>query len=277
MIEPVATWKLALLGPSFDIFSESSMVKWDKPTPVAGEEVTLTVSVENDGGRGNVSFVLQRFEDGGYWADIDRVDIQANAGAVIQATLTEQASTIISSSTDYRLLALIDNVELDRRNLEPLIVKEETKRGSDAFSQDVADQKLSVIMYIVAIVSLSAMMWMLIIYRRMQSSQDELAEDQTSIVKNEMETKALPEIQAPSINPGQTPLPVPSGLAIPPGITLPPPQVTEPIPEPAPQVPQVKDSDDPRGNPPIPPSGLPDGWTLEQWNHYGWKYLDTQN
>ena len=73
LLEPVATWKLALLGPSFDIFSESSMVKWDKPTPVAGEEVTLTVSVENEGGRGNVSFVLQRFEDGGYWADIDRV------------------------------------------------------------------------------------------------------------------------------------------------------------------------------------------------------------
>ena len=121
------------------------------------------------------------------------------------------------------------------------------------------------------------MMWMLIIYRRMQSSQDEMAEDQTSIVKDEMETKALPEILAPSINPEQTPLPIPSGLAIPPGITLPPPQVTVPIPEPAPQVAQVKDSDDPRGNPPIPPSGLPDGWTLEQWNHYGWKYLDTQN
>ena len=28
------------------------MVKWDKPTPVAGEEVTLAVSVENEGGRG---------------------------------------------------------------------------------------------------------------------------------------------------------------------------------------------------------------------------------
>ena len=74
----------------------------------------MTVSVENEGGRGNVSFVLQRFENGGYWADIDRVDIQANAGAVLQATLTEEASTIVSSSTDYRLLALIDNVELDR-------------------------------------------------------------------------------------------------------------------------------------------------------------------
>ncbi|MBI20576.1 MAG: hypothetical protein CMB73_08420 [Euryarchaeota archaeon] len=280
LLEPVATWKLALLGPSFDIFSESSMVKWDKPTPVAGEEVTLTVSVENEGGRGNVSFVLQRFENGGYWADIDRVDIQANAGAVLQATLTEEASTIVSSSTDYRLLALIDNVELDRRNLEPLIVKEETKRGSEAFTQDVSDQKLSVIMYIVAIVSLSAMMWMLIIYRRMQA-EDEIAEDQTSIVKQEMDGKALPEIKTPVINQAQTPLPAPPGLVVPPGVTLPAPQVTAPTPAPAPapapQVQDVKDSDDPRGNPPLPPTGLPEGWTAEQWNHYGWKYLDSQN
>ena len=39
LLEPVTTWKLALLGPSFDIFSESSMVKWDKPTPVAGKRL----------------------------------------------------------------------------------------------------------------------------------------------------------------------------------------------------------------------------------------------
>jgi hypothetical protein len=27
-------------------------------------------------------------------------------------------------------------------------------------------------------------------------------------------------------------------------------------------------------HPPIPESGLPDGWSLEQWNHYGQKWLD---
>ena len=108
-------------------------------------------------------------------------------------------------------------------------------------------------------------------------SEDEIAEDQTTMVKEEMAGKALPEIKAPAINPGQAPLPAPPGLVVPPGITLPPPQVTLPTPEPAPEVQEVKDSDDPRGNPPLPPTGLPDGWTAEQWNHYGWKYLDSQN
>ena len=28
--------------------------------------------------------------------------------------------------------------------------------------------------------------------------------------------------------------------------------------------------------PPLPPGGLPDGWTMEQWEHYGQQYLDGQ-
>ena len=29
--------------------------------------------------------------------------------------------------------------------------------------------------------------------------------------------------------------------------------------------------------PPIPPSGLPEGWTAEQWTHYGHQYVETIN
>jgi len=29
--------------------------------------------------------------------------------------------------------------------------------------------------------------------------------------------------------------------------------------------------------PPLPASGLPDGWTMEQWNYYGQQYLDRMN
>ncbi len=28
--------------------------------------------------------------------------------------------------------------------------------------------------------------------------------------------------------------------------------------------------------PPLPPGGLPDGWTMEQWEHYGQQWLDRQ-
>jgi len=29
--------------------------------------------------------------------------------------------------------------------------------------------------------------------------------------------------------------------------------------------------------PPLPPGGLPAGWTMEQWNYYGQQYLDQLN
>ena len=28
--------------------------------------------------------------------------------------------------------------------------------------------------------------------------------------------------------------------------------------------------------PPLPPTGLPEGWTMEQWNAYGHQYLEMQ-
>ncbi len=30
-----------------------------------------------------------------------------------------------------------------------------------------------------------------------------------------------------------------------------------------------------KGPPPLPASGLPDGWTTEQWQHYGWQWLES--
>ena len=41
------------------------------------------------------------------------------------------------------------------------------------------------------------------------------------------------------------------------------PSVSPPAPEPAVQ-----------SGPPVPPEGLPEGWTMEQWNHYGQQWLD---
>ena len=31
------------------------------------------------------------------------------------------------------------------------------------------------------------------------------------------------------------------------------------------------------GYPPVPQEGLPEGWTLEQWQYYGQQYLDMNN
>ena len=51
--------------------------------------------------------------------------------------------------------------------------------------------------------------------------------------------------------------------------TPPPPSQPEPAVAPAP-------APAPQAGPPVPESGLPEGWTMEQWQHYGEEYLRRQ-
>ena len=49
----------------------------------------------------------------------------------------------------------------------------------------------------------------------------------------------------------------------------------EPELEPEPE--ENSESELPPGVPPIPDDGLPEGWTVDQWIHYGQRWLDQQN
>ena len=56
-------------------------------------------------------------------------------------------------------------------------------------------------------------------------------------------------------------------VAAAPTVPMAPPPSPEPAAEPSVAPPAV-------AGPPLPPEGLPEGWTMEQWEHYGQKYLD---
>ena len=42
------------------------------------------------------------------------------------------------------------------------------------------------------------------------------------------------------------------------------------------QVPEFSPPAEVPTGPPVPAAGLPDGWTMEQWGHYGQQWLDNQ-
>ena len=88
-------------------------------------------------------------------------------------------------------------------------------------------------------------------YRKMKYGDEELESDHTDVVVEEMEMKIVPQIAI---------LPVPQ------------PTATVPTPNPSPP---NQSGDDDSGIAPIPPTGLPEGWTQEQWNHFGWQYIDS--
>ena len=113
-------------------------------------------------------------------------------------------------------------------------------------------------------------------------SQEEIAQ----AILQSMDLPAVPASVPQGLPPGM-PMAGAGGKKLPP-LGLPPagmPPVSKllpVIPQPAPQpLPQPAPSPTPQApvqpqGPPIPPSGLPNGWTMEQWVHYGHQWLERQ-
>ena len=251
--EPIASWSLALLGPSIDLNAATSSFSWDDPSPIAQQAVNLDFEVRNLGGKGDVALVLQRAVEGGFWENIARVDIVATAGGELTGSLPTIADADVGDSIEFRLVVLVDEVEMDRTSLEPLFIKEQTIRDGKALAQQAQEGTFSIVLYIVALLSLSMAMWLLVMNRRIREGElDPGVEDQTEEVLEDLQnSKVLPAIDQD--------LPPPSGLTLPQPATSPAPAVASAV----------------KAPPPLPPTGLPEGWTMDQWNHFGWQYVES--
>ena len=251
--EPIASWSLALLGPSIDLNAATSSFSWDDPSPIAQQAVNLDFEVRNLGGKGDVALVLQRAVEGGFWENIARVDIVATAGGELTGSLPTIADADVGDSIEFRLVVLVDEVEMDRTSLEPLFIKEQTIRDGKALAQQAQEGTFSIVLYIVALLSLSMAMWLLVMNRRIREGElDPGVEDQTEEVLEDLQnSKVLPAIDQD--------LPPPSGLTLPQPATSPAPVVASAV----------------KAPPPLPPTGLPEGWTMDQWNHFGWQYVES--
>jgi hypothetical protein len=274
--QPFASWPLALLGPSFDLNSEDTSLIWDEPSPITEQQVNMIVNAKNNGGKGDVAFVLQRLIVGGNWAEISKVSLEAAAGAEIQASLSAIADVDAGEQIEYRVLVLVDGVEMDRKTVDPLIIKHQTSRDGDALKEQASEGQFTITLFIIAMLSIAFGVYTMVMSRRLLKGEEIDESDQTAEVLADIDAKKLPVID---MN-----LPPPPGLVMPPptGLVMPPPNASLAIPAPPVAEPKAEDntkdgSDDSRGEPPIPPSGLPDGWSQDQWNHFGWQYLDALN
>ena len=253
---PIASWPLALVGPSMDLSHEDTRLSWSNPSPVEGSAVNLNVMVLNQGGKGDVAFVLQRAVEGGFWAEVARSDVVASAGGLTETQLPTMADVSPGETVEYRVLVLVDEVEMDRRTVDPLIVKGETVRDGDALAQQASESTFAIVLYLVAIVSLSFAMWMLVMTRRMKVEELEggVTDEAESVLEDLNQAKNVPDVFLEGSQPHNAP-----AVA-----------AAEPVTAPA----QPSTSQQ-RPPPPLPPTGLPEGWTQEQWNHFGWQYVES--
>ena len=240
--DPLASWPLALTGPDVSLRAADTTWEWSNPTPNPDEAVTLTIEARNSGSSGTVTFVLQRLVSGDDWATISSSTIEISSGKKAQVMLDATADGAVDDTLEHRILLLDSGVEKERISISPLLVKEQVERDGTALAKQVADSQLSVIMYLIALGSMSFAVWTMVQMRRIRRGEQLDESDQTAEVIENMEGKMVPEIQQSA---AATPL--------------------QNTPQSQPALDGV--------TPPLPPTGLPEGWTMEQWNHYGHQYL----
>ena len=233
--EPLASWPLALTGPDVSLRAADTSWSWSNPTPVADETVSLSLETRNNGASGSVTFVLQRLVSGDDWDTMSSVSVDISSGSKVQVKLSTTVDGLAGDTLEHRLLLLDSGVEKERISISPLMIKEEVDRDGNALANQVADSQLSVVMYLVALGAMSYAVWTMVQMRRIKRGDDLDESDQTAEVVENMEGKVLPVIDTPN-----TGLPAPVGAV-----------------------------------PPLPPSGLPAGWTMEQWSHYGQQYIES--
>ena len=241
--EPLASWPLALTGPDVSLRDADTTWEWSNPTPNPNEVVSLTIETKNMGASGSVTFVLQRLVSGDDWATLSSSTIEISSGKKAQIRLDATADGSVGETLEHRILLLDSGVEKERISISPLLVKEEVERDGTALANQVADSQLSVIMYLIALGSMSYAVWTMVQMRRIRRGEEIDESDQTEEVIENMDAKAVPEIEP--LAPAQPIANVSTTVAQPAAVP----------------------------GPPLPPTGLPEGWTMEQWNHYGHQYL----
>ena len=264
--QPFGTWNLALIGPKVVLSHNQTVIKWSDPSPTTGDELSLSIQALNQGSKGNVTFILQSLDLSGNWYEVSSLSTVVNPETVFYCSMKYSVEEPLTSTIEFRLLIYLGDVEMDRITVEPLLVKEEVIRDGEALAKQAGDELFGVTLFLIALVSLSFGLWMLVVSRRMRQEGDIVSDPADQTVEVEQQESLAK--QFPSIDPQQTPQLITQQQPNP----LPIPSTTVPIPPVQPTIP-IQDSNKPNIAP-LPPTGLPAGWTMEQWEHYGWKYME---
>ena len=191
--EPLASWPLALTGPDVSLRDADTTWEWSNPTPNPNEVVSLTIETKNMGASGSVTFVLQRLVSGDDWATLSSSTIEISSGKKAQIRLDATADGSVGETLEHRILLLDSGVEKERISISPLLVKEEVERDGTALANQVADSQLSVIMYLIALGSMSYAVWTMVQMRRIRRGEEIDESDQTEEVIENMDAKAVPK------------------------------------------------------------------------------------
>lgn len=260
---PVASFGFTRTGPHLDLMAEDTSISWSDPSPAPGDVVSLEVHGFNSIPQiGDLRFTLER-KVAGEWIEVSMRNTTVKGESEMHIILQYAVPLDAEGTIEFRVREFDDLFELDRRSTSPLTIETDTQRDGDALANQVSGSGLSVILYLIALASTVFGIWMMVLYRESVRVDDDDILDQTSDVIADLgEQKDVPSLE--------------SSAAPPPNMVAPPPpNMAAPLPSKE-SFPAQSLAQDQQGVAPIPSGGLPPGWTPDQWEHYGWTWLEQQ-
>ena len=243
---PLVQWRLIRIGPDIDLRGDSTVISWNNPSPVGGEDASLSIQGTNNNDQaGEITFILLEEITADQWVEVSDVETIVNIDS-----MTNWSATLVLPTTEveeseihrYQLVARDRHIDIDWVTIEPLEIKPPTARDGEALSQQIDQSKGLFVLYIIAVASLCFGVSMLVLYRKEKQSQfddeiDLLEQSETVDIAGDNPLHSLDFANAPPPTniappPGFETASGPNTLAPPiaePVVTFPPPEVNVPL------------------------------------------------
>ena len=221
---PLVQWRLIRIGPDIDLRGNSTVISWNNPSPIGGEDASLSIQgMNNNDQAGEITFILLEEITADQWVEVSDVETIVNIDS-----MTNWSATLVLPTTEveeseihrYQLVARDRHIDVDWVTIEPLEIKPHTARDGEALSQQIDQSKGLFVLYIIAVASLCFGVSMLVLYRREKQSQ---FDDETDLLEQSETVDIAEDNPPPSLD--FTNAPPPTNIAPPPGFESAPPPV----------------------------------------------------
>ena len=221
---PLVQWRLIRIGPDIDLRGDNTVISWTNPSPVGGEDASLSIQGTNNNDQaGEITFILLEEITADQWVEVLDVETIVSIDSMTNwsATLVLPTAEVEESEIHrYQLVARDRHIDIDWVTIEPLEIKPHTARDGEALSQQIDQSKGLFVLYIIAVASLCFGVSMLVLYRREKQSQ---FDDEDDLLEQSETVDLAGNNPPPPLDFANAP--PPTNIAPPPGFESAPPSV----------------------------------------------------
>ena len=128
---PLVQWRLIRIGPDIDLRGNSTVISWNNPSPIGGEDASLSIQGTNNNDQaGEITFILLEEITADQWVEVSDVETIVNIDS-----MTNWSATLVLPTTEveeseihrYQLVARDRHIDIAKSDKLDVVVFISTK------------------------------------------------------------------------------------------------------------------------------------------------------